>query len=108
MHEEKPGEAAAILAMELRSREGSIDLAQDTQDAKRLRQYLRPDTDALLPHLSPAGGQPPPVTVAYTQPKERRHWQPAFNPVCKGSEPIQSASLSVAFSYSFSLRCRKR
>jgi len=103
MHEEKPGEAIALLAVELRPREGSADAPEDIQDAARvlITQCLRPDTDVLLPHLSPSGGQAPLFAVAYTQREGAEVIGTRVQSYLQGNEQIQSAELTVAVSYSF-------
>src|SRR5580693_2653177 len=58
MHEKKPGEAIALLAVEMGSRDGwfSPDARKEMSHLARrlLQQCLRPDTDVLLPNMDSA------------------------------------------------------
>jgi signal transduction histidine kinase len=56
MHEPRPGEAIAVITVEINSRNGSPAVPRKILDEARtvLQQCLRPDTDALLPNMGPA------------------------------------------------------
>jgi signal transduction histidine kinase len=55
-HEPGPGEAIAVITVEINSRNGSPDVPRKILDEARtvLQQCLRPDTDALLPNMGSA------------------------------------------------------
>ena len=68
-HEKKPGEAIAVITVEIESRDGSPDVPRRTRDLARsiLQQCLRPDTDVLLPNIGPDCDHKLFFVVAYTQ-----------------------------------------
>jgi Histidine kinase-, DNA gyrase B-, and HSP90-like ATPase len=70
-HEKKPGEAIAVLTVEIDSRDGSPDVPIRIRDLARsvLQQCLRPDTDVLLPNIGPDCDHKLFFVVAYTQPQ---------------------------------------
>ena len=69
MHEKKPGEAIAVLAVEVVARDGSQSVPSAILNTARtlLQQCLRPDTDVLLPNLASASEHKLFLVVAYTQ-----------------------------------------
>jgi signal transduction histidine kinase len=69
-HEKKPGEAIAIITLEIGCRDGSPDVPKRILDVARslLQQCLRPDTDALLPDMRSDSDHKLFSVVAYTQP----------------------------------------
>jgi signal transduction histidine kinase len=70
-HEKKPGEAIAVITVEIDSRDGSPDVPRRIRDLARavLQQCLRPDTDVLLPNIGPDSDHKLFFVVAYTQPQ---------------------------------------
>ncbi len=69
-HEKKPGEAIAVITVEIESRDGSPDVPTRILDVARsvLQQCIRPDTDVLLPDMGVDSGHKLFFMVAYTQP----------------------------------------
>jgi signal transduction histidine kinase len=70
-HEKNPGEAIAVITVEIESRDGSPDVPIRIRDLARsvLQQCLRPDTDVLLPNIGPDCDHKLFFVVAYTQPQ---------------------------------------
>jgi signal transduction histidine kinase len=69
-HERKPGEAIAVITVEIDCSDGSPDVPRKILDVARsvLQQCLRPDTDVLLPNVGPDCDHKLFFVVAYTQP----------------------------------------
>jgi len=69
-HEKKPGEAIAIITLDIESRDGSPDVPKRILDLARslLQQCLRPDADVLLPNMGSDSDHKLFSIVAYTQP----------------------------------------
>jgi signal transduction histidine kinase len=70
-HEKRPGEAIAVITVEIDSRDGSPDVPRIIRDVARsvLQQCLRPDTDVLLPNIGPDSDHKLFFVVAYTHPQ---------------------------------------
>jgi signal transduction histidine kinase len=69
IHEKKPGEAIAVLAIQISSKDGSRDVPSEILSMARvlLQECLRPDTDVLLPIQSPMSKNKVFFVVACTQ-----------------------------------------
>jgi signal transduction histidine kinase len=69
MHEQKPGESIAVLAVEINSRIDSQTVPSEILSLARtlLQQCLRPDTDLLLPNLDATNEHKLFFVIAYTQ-----------------------------------------
>jgi hypothetical protein len=69
--EKKPGEAIAVITVEIDCSDGSRDVPRKILDVARsvLQQCLRPDTDVLLPNIGPDCDHKLFFVVAYTQPQ---------------------------------------
>src|SRR5580692_2846908 len=70
-HEQRPGDAIALLAVEMSSRDGwlSPDVRKEMSHLARrlLQKCLRPDTDVLLPNMDSVGVRDLFFAVVYTQ-----------------------------------------
>jgi signal transduction histidine kinase len=68
-HERKPGEAIALLTVELNSKVSSLTVPSEILSLARtlLQQCLRPDTDLLLPNLDAMSDHKLFCVIAYTQ-----------------------------------------
>ena len=69
-HEQKPGEAIAIISLQIEYRDGSPDLPKDIFEEARivLQRCLRPDSDVLLPNIGTGSEHRLFFVVAYTHP----------------------------------------
>jgi hypothetical protein len=67
-HEQKPGEAITLLAVEICSRGDSPDVQRETLETARklLRRCLRPDMDVLLPGMASAKDRERHFVVGYS------------------------------------------
>jgi signal transduction histidine kinase len=112
MREKKPGEAIAMLAVEIHSRneasgsiepDGSGDVPMEILDVTRklLKQCLRPDTDLLLPNLGATSNHAIFFVVAYTQEQGAEIIGKRIETQLQASEPLQSADFRFTVSRSF-------
>jgi signal transduction histidine kinase len=103
MHEKKPGEAIAVLAVEINSKEGSQAVPSEILSMARtlLQQCLRPVTDVLLPNLDSASEHKLFFVVAYTQKLGAEVIGRRILSQFQGHELLQSADFTFAVSHSF-------
>jgi signal transduction histidine kinase len=102
-HEKKPGEAIAVITVEVDSRDGSPDVPRGILDLARsvLQQCLRPDTDVLLPNLGPDGDHKLFFVVAYTKPPGAEIIGNRILGQLRENEKLKSNEFSFAASHSF-------
>ncbi len=102
-HEKKPGEAIAVITVEIDSRDGSPDVPRGVRDLARsvLQQCLRPDTDVLLPNIGPDCDHKLFFVVAYTQPQGAEIIGNRILRQLREHEEFQSNEFIFAVSHSF-------
>ena len=102
-HEKKPGEAIAVITVELDCRDGSPDVPRRILDLARavLQQCLRPDTDVLLPNMGADTEHKLFFVVAYTQPPGAEIIGSRILGQLRGHEEFQANEFSFAISHSF-------
>jgi signal transduction histidine kinase len=102
-HEKKPGEAIAVITVEIESRDGSPDVPRKILDVARsvLQQCLRPDTDVLLPNMGVDSGHKLFFVIAYTQPPGAEIIGSRILGQLREHEEFQSNEFTVAVSHSF-------
>jgi signal transduction histidine kinase len=102
-HEKKPGEAIAVITVEIDSRDGSPDVPRKILDVARsvLQQCLRPDTDVLLPNIGPDCDHKLFFVVAYTQPPGAEIIGSRILRQLREHEEFQSNEFTFAVSHSF-------
>jgi hypothetical protein len=102
-HEKKPGEAIAVITVEIESRDGSPDVPRKILDVARsvLQQCLRPDTDVLLPNMGVGSGHKLFFVIAYTQPPGAEIIGSRILGQLREHEEFQSNEFTVAVSHSF-------
>jgi signal transduction histidine kinase len=102
-HEKKPGEAIAIITVEIDSRDGSPDVPRRIRDLARsvLQQCLRPDTDVLLPNIGPDCDHKLFFVVAYTQPQGAEIIGRRIQGQLRRHAELQSNEFTFAVSHSF-------
>ena len=102
-HEKKPGEAIAVITVEIDSRDGSPDVPRRIRDLARsvLQQCLRPDTDVLLPNIGPDCDHKLFFVVAYTQPQGAEIIGSRILSQLREHEEFQSNEFIFAVSHSF-------
>jgi signal transduction histidine kinase len=102
-HEKKPGEAIAVITVEINSRDGSPDVPRRIRDLARsvLQQCLRPDTDVLLPNMGVDGGHKLFFVFAYTQPPGAEIIGSRILGQLREHEEFQSNEFTFAVSHSF-------
>jgi signal transduction histidine kinase len=102
-HEKKPGEAIAVITVEIDSRDGSPDVPRRIRDLARsvLQQCLRPDTDVLLPNMGVDSGHKLFLVVAYTRPPGAEIISSRILGQLREHEEFQSNEFTFAVSRSF-------
>jgi signal transduction histidine kinase len=105
MHEKKPGEAIALLAVEMGSRDGwfSPDVRKEMSYVARrlLQQCLRPDTDVLLPNMDSASVRDLFFAVVYTQVPGAEVISTRIRKQFESCEQLRPADLTLDVSHSF-------
>ncbi len=102
-HEKKPGEAIAVITVQIDCRDGAPDVPREILDVARsvLQQCLRPDTDVLLPNMGPDCDHKLFFVVAYTQPPGAEIIGSRILGQLREQEEFQSNEFSFAVSHSF-------
>jgi signal transduction histidine kinase len=102
-HEQKRGEAIAVLAVEINSTMSSLPVPQEQLNLARtlLQQCLRPDTDLLLPNLNAASEHRFFYVVAYTQQQGAEVIGARILSQLRRNEQLQPADFTIAVSQSF-------
>jgi hypothetical protein len=102
-HEKKPGEAIAVLAVEIVSKEASQVVPSEILSVARtlIQQCLRPDTDVLLPNLASASEHKLFVVVAYTQESGAELIGSRILRQLERHEQLQTADFTFSVSHSF-------
>jgi signal transduction histidine kinase len=105
MHEKKPGDAIAVLAVEMSSRNGwlSPDVRKEMSHLLRrlLQQCLRPDTDVLLPNMDSVGVSELFFAVVYTQQHGAEVISERIQRQFQHCEQLRPADFTLAVSHSF-------
>jgi signal transduction histidine kinase len=104
-HEKKPGDAIALLVVEMSSREGwlSPDVRKEMSHLARrlLQQCLRPDTDVLLPDMDTVSVRDLFFAVVYTQEHGAEVISKRIQRQFRSCEQLQPAGLTLSVSHSF-------
>src|SRR6202171_799947 len=104
-HDKKPGDAIALLAVEMGTRAGwlSPDARTEMSHLARrlLQQCLRPDTDVLLPNMDSVGVRELFFAVVYTQEFGAEVVSNRIQRQFRRCEQLQPADLTLAVSHSF-------
>jgi signal transduction histidine kinase len=104
-HERKPGDAIALLAVEMSSRDGwlSPDLRKEMSHLTRrlLQQCLRLDTDVLLPNMDSVSVRELFFIVMYTQEHGAEAISKRIREQFRSCEQLQPADLTLTVSHSF-------
>jgi signal transduction histidine kinase len=102
-HEQKPGEAIAVLAVEIMSRMNSQAVPSEILSLARslLQQCLRPDTDLLLPNLDAASEHMLFYVIAYTQQQGAVVIERRILSQLRRSEQLQPADFTIEVSHTF-------
>jgi len=105
MHEKKPGEAIALLAVEMGSRDGwlSSDVRREMSNVARtlLQQCVRPDTDVLLPTMDSASEGEHFYVVACTHEHGAEVISERIRRKFQRCEQLQPVHLTLSVSHSF-------
>jgi signal transduction histidine kinase len=103
MHEKKPGEAIAILVVEITPKEGPQTVPSGILSMARtlLQQCLRPDTDLLLPTLASTSEHKLFFVVAYTHEQGAEAIGSRILSQLQRHEQIQASDFTFAVSHSF-------
>jgi signal transduction histidine kinase len=103
MHEKKPGEAIAVIAVEINAKEGSQAVPSEILSMARtlLQQCLRPDTDVLLPNLASTSECKLLFVVAYTQEQGAEVIGSRILSHFQRHEQLHAADFTFAVSHSF-------
>jgi signal transduction histidine kinase len=105
MHEKKPGDAIALLVVEMGSRGGwlSPDARKEISNLARrlLQQCLRPDTDVLLPKMDSVNVRELFFAVVCTQEQGAEVISKRIHEQFRRCEQFQQADLTLAVSHSF-------
>jgi signal transduction histidine kinase len=103
MHEKKPGEAIAILVVEISSEEGLPTVPIEILSMARtlLQQCLRPDTDLLLPTLASTSEHKLFFVVAYTHEQGAKVIGSRILSQLQRHEQIQASGFTFSVSHSF-------
>src|ERR1700722_2734078 len=105
MQEKKPGDAIAVLAVEIGSRDGwlSPDMRKEMLHLARriLQQCLRPDTDVLLPNMDSVGVRELFFVVVYTQEHGAEVISTRIQRQFRQCQQLQPADLTLTVSHSF-------
>jgi hypothetical protein len=104
-HEKRPGDAIALIAVEMSSRDGwlSPDVRKGMSHLARrlLQQCLRPDTDVLLPSMESVSIRELFFAVVYTQVHGAEVISERIRTQFLRCEQLQPADLTLAVSHSF-------
>jgi signal transduction histidine kinase len=104
-HGKKPGDAIALLAVEMGARDGwlSLDVRKEMSHVARrlLQQCLRPDTDVLLPNMDSSSVRELFFVVAYTQEHGAEIISERIRIQFQRCEQLQPADFTLAVSHSF-------
>jgi len=102
-HEQKPGEAIAVLAVEIVSTMNSQAVPSEILSMARslLQQCLRPDTDLLLPNLDAASEHMLFYVIAYTQQQGAEVIEKRIISQLRRNNQLQPADFAIAVSHSF-------
>jgi PAS domain S-box-containing protein len=105
-HEERPGEAIALMTVKLLAAEGlgeipDMPLEQMAEARRLVQECLRPDTDILLPGSRLPGGAGHLLVAAYTQPLGAEVLGKRIEKYLQATEMFSFGDLTVATSYSF-------
>jgi hypothetical protein len=104
-HEKRPGDAMALIAVEMSSRDGwpSPDVRKEMSNLARrlLQQCLRPDTDVLLPNMESASIRDLFFAVVYTQLHGAEVLGERIRTQFLSCEQLQPAELTLAVSHTF-------
>jgi hypothetical protein len=104
-HEKKPGDAIALLAVEICPRHDwlSPDMRKEVSHLARrlLQQCLRPDTDVLLPNMDSVSVRELFFAVVYTQEHGAGVISNRIQRQFRGCEQLQLADFTLAISHSF-------
>jgi signal transduction histidine kinase len=104
-HEKKPGDAIALIAVEMVPRDGwlSPDARKDTSHLARrlLQQCLRPDTDVLLPNMDSANVREFFFVVVYTQEHGAEVISKRIQRQFRRCEQLRPADVTLSVSHSF-------
>jgi signal transduction histidine kinase len=103
MHEPKPGEAIAVLAVEINSKTSSQTVPNEILTLARclLQQCLRPDTDLLLPNLDVTSVHRLFFVIAYTQEQGAEVIGQRILSQLRRSGQLQPADFTIAVSHTF-------
>jgi signal transduction histidine kinase len=101
--EQKPGEAIAVIAVEISTRMNSKTVPSEILSLARslLQQCLRPDTDLLLPNLDAASEHKFFFVIAYTQEQGAEVIGRRILSHLRRSGQLQPADFTIAVSHSF-------
>jgi signal transduction histidine kinase len=102
-HEQKPGEAIAVLAVEINSNVSSQTVPSDILSTARtlLQQCLRPDPDFLLPNLDATSEHKLFFVIAYTQEQGAEVIGKRILSQLRHSGQLQPEDFSISVSHSF-------
>jgi signal transduction histidine kinase len=102
-HEQKPGEAIAVLAVQIKSRMNSQTVPSEILSLARslLQQCLRPDTDLLLPNMDAASEHMLFYVIAYTQQQGAEVIEKRILSQLRRNGQLQPADFTIAVSHSF-------
>jgi len=104
-HEKKPGEAIALLAVEMGSRDGwlSPDARKEMSHVARrlLQRCLRPDADVVLPNMDSVSVRDLFFAVVYTQEYGAEAISTRIRKQFESCEQLRPAGLTLAVSHSF-------
>jgi signal transduction histidine kinase len=102
-HEQKPGEAIAVLAVEIEARMNSQTVSSEILSLARtlLQQCLRPDTDLLLPNLDAANEHMLFYVIAYTQQWGADVIERRILSQLRHNSQLQPADFTITVSHSF-------
>ena len=105
MHEKKPGEALALIAVEMGFRDGwlSPDVRRGMSHLARrlLQQCLRPETDVLLPNIDSVSVRELFFIVVYTQEHGAEVISKRIQGQFRNCEQLKPADLTLTVSHSF-------
>jgi hypothetical protein len=102
-NEKKPGEAIALLAVEISSRDDSPNVQKETLDLARklLQRCLRPDIDVLLPSMAPASERERLFVVGYSQEQGAEIISNRIRTRFQDCPGLRAADFTFAISHSF-------
>ncbi len=105
MHEKKPGDALALIAVEMGFRDGwlspDVRKGMSHQARRLLQQSLRPDTDVLLPNMDSVSVRELFFAVVYTQEHGAEVIRKRIQGQFRDCEQLKPADLTLAVSHSF-------